>query len=101
MRRFQTFEFKIAATLTFLSLFLPPQIQNIDGLGKSIKYGYLYGYITILQDQQGLGNSILSNLFNNKSFSLTILDMVANIIIFYCIVRLIKNIYLKYKTKSY
>lgn len=96
MRRFQTLEFKIATTLTFLSLFLPPQIQNIDGLGKSLKYGYLYGYISILQDKEGLGNSILSNLFNNKSFSLTILDMFANIIVFYYIIKFIKSIYLKY-----
>lgn len=101
MRRFQTLEFKIAATLTFLSLFLPPRIYNLGEISESIKYGYFFSYITIVQDKDNLRKSLFSNLFNNKSFGMNILDMFLNIIIFYCIVRIIKNIYLKYKAKSY
>lgn len=100
MRRYQTFEFKISIFLVILFLFIPPKITYFLGNLKQLEYGFLFKFLTIIQDKDLETNMLIFNLFNVRNISFNILNCFLNIILIYVTLIILKKLYIIFKIKS-
>lgn len=91
MKRYQTAEFKISILLVFIFLLIPPKISYISSNFRQLEYGFLFKFLTIIQDKNLETNSIVLNLFNLKAFNFDILNFFLNIILIYIILIVVRK----------